>query len=145
MVSALSSRRTRASWWSDDSFAIVEKMNKEIIPHYYKAKLAADETLTVLGEERRKKDKDFQYIDFRPGGLSDEPATGKISLGKTAAKGMVTRGDVAEVGVKLLERDDTSGWFDLLSGNESVDEAINRVVKEGVNSIEGEDISTMTA
>lgn len=121
-------------------------MNKQIMPAYYGAKLAADECLTVLGEKRvRDGDKGFQYIDLRPGGLSDEGATGKVQLGKTKAKGMVSRADVADVGVRLLEREDTRGWFDLLGGEEEIGEAVERVVKEGVNSMEGEDVEKMNA
>ena len=72
------------------------------MPHYYKAKLAADEALTVLGEERRVKDKGFHYIILRPGGLSDEKETGKVAFGKTGARGMVSRGDVADVAARLV-------------------------------------------
>jgi hypothetical protein len=68
------------------------KVNEEIMPTYYKAKLAADETLTVLGEE-----KGFQYIILRPGQLIDDKETGKVVMGQTPARGSVTRGDVAEV------------------------------------------------
>lgn len=109
------------------------------MPHYYKAKLAADEVLTVLGEEK----KGFGYIILRPGGLTDEPETGKISLGKTKARGMVTRGDVADVAARLLEKDGVKGWFDMLNGEEETGTAIDRVLKEKVDSMEGEDLGTM--
>lgn len=141
LVSALSSRRNRAPWWDDDSYALVQKMNTEIMPAYYKAKLAADETLTVLGEER----KGFGYIILRPGGLSDEKETGRVQLGKTKARGMVSRGDVAEVAARLLEKDGVRGWFDLLGGEEETGAAIERVLKEGINSMEGEDLEVMKA
>lgn len=141
-MSALSIRRNRASWFDDESWALVCKINNEVMPHYYKAKLAADEVLTVLGEERRAKD-GFQYIDLRPGGLTDEKETGKVSLGKTTARGFVTRGDVAEVAANLLEVEGAYGWIDLLGGDEGVGKAVERVVKEKVNAIEGEDIEVM--
>ena len=114
-------------------------MNTEVIPHYYKAKLAADEVLTVLGEEK----KGFGYIVLRPGGLTDEPEIGKVSIGKTKAWGMVTRGDVADVAGRLLEKDGVKGWFDMLNGEEETGAAIDRVLKEKVNSMEGEDLETM--
>ncbi|TVY67499.1 UPF0659 protein, partial [Lachnellula suecica] len=79
LVSALSERRARASWWNDEDYALVQKMNTEIMPAYYKAKLAADETLTVLARERGG----FGYIVLRPGGLSDKKEMGKVQLGKT--------------------------------------------------------------
>jgi nucleoside-diphosphate-sugar epimerase len=115
------------------------------MPHYYKAKLAADEALTVLGEERKAKDKSFHYIILRPGGLTDEKETGKVTLGKTGARGMVSRGDVADVAARLLAAEGANGWFDLLGGEEDTAEAVERVVKEGVNTIEGEDIAVMKA
>jgi hypothetical protein len=120
----------------------VQKINTEIMPHYYKAKLAADEVLTVLGEERRAKD-GFAFIDLRPGGLTDEKETGKVQLGKTAARGMVTRGDVADIAARLLEIEGANGWFDLLGGEEDAQTAVERVVREGVNSFEGEDLAVL--
>jgi len=139
LVSALSSRRGKAPWWDEENFKLAWRFNEEIAPAYYKAKLAADETLTVLGEEK----KGFEYIILRPGMLIDEREAGKVSLGKTKARGSVTRGDVAEVAVRLLEKEGVRGWFDLLGGEEDVGAAVERVVKEGVNSVEGEDLEVM--
>lgn len=62
MVSAICIRRHKASWWSEDDWVQVDRMNREVFPAYYKAKLAADELLTVLGER-----KGLQYIILRPG------------------------------------------------------------------------------
>lgn len=112
------------------------------MPTYYKAKLAADEVLTVLGAEK----KDFGYIILRPGGLSDDPETGKIVMGKTPAQGKVSRADVAEVGARLLEKENVRGWFDLLGGEAEVGGEIDRVVAEarkGIDSMEGEDLEVM--
>ena len=145
LVSALSVRRGRASWFDDDSYALMQRVNTDIMPTYYKAKLAADETLTVLGEERVKKhgkDK-FAYIILRPGALTDDEETGLVDFGKTPARGKVTRGDVADVAARLLEIEGACGWFDLLGGKEPVAEAVSRVIREGINAMEGEDISVM--
>ncbi|EHL01154.1 NAD(P)-binding Rossmann-fold containing protein [Glarea lozoyensis ATCC 20868] len=139
MVSALSSRRTRAPWWDDDSWNLVDKMNKEILATYYKAKLAADEVLTIEGGKR----KGFGWIDLRPGHLTDEPESGRVQIGKTVAKGGVSRADVAEVGARLLEKEGVSGWFDLLGGEKEVGEEVNRVLDAGEDSIEGEDLKVM--
>jgi len=145
LVSALSVRRGRPSWFDDESYALMQKINTEIMPGYFKAKLAADETLTVLGEERVKTDGKgkFSYIILRPGALTDDKETGLITLGKTPAKGSVTRADVADVAVRLLETEGACGWFDLLGGKEPTAEAVAKVVKEGINSMQGEDISVM--
>jgi hypothetical protein len=142
LVSALSVRRGRASWFDDDSYALMQKVNTEVMPAYYKAKLAADEALTVLGEERVKRDGKgkFSYIILRPGALTDGEETGLVSLGRTKARGSVSRADVAEVAARLLDTEGACGWFDLLGGEEKVAEAVERVVREGVNSMEGEDV-----
>ena len=139
LVSHIGSRRDRAAWWDDESWAIAKKFNEEIAPTYYKAKLAADEALTVLGEQK----KGFGYIILRPGSLTDDKEVGKISFGKTRGAGQVTRGDVAEVAVRLLEKEGARGWFDLLGGEEDTGAAVDRVLKEGFNSVEGEDIELM--
>jgi hypothetical protein len=139
LVSALSSRRNKAPWWDETSWSLVQKMNKEILPTYYVAKLAADEVLTVEGRKREG----FGWIILRPGQLSDDPETGKVQLGKTVAKGAVSRGDVAEVGARLLERDGVKGWFDLLGGEKEVGEEVDRVLNSGEDSIEGEDVKVM--
>jgi hypothetical protein len=109
LVSALSIRRSRAAWFSDSGFAEMQKINTEVMPTYYKAKLAADEALTVLGEERRKGKGDFQYIILRPGRLTDGEATGKVQLGRTDARGDVERADVADIGARLLEVEGANG------------------------------------
>ncbi len=141
LVSALSIRRNKASWFTDEGYKNMVRTNTEVLPTYYQAKLGADDVLTVLGSER----KDFGWIDFRPGALTDEKETGKVAFGRTAAQGSVTRGDVAEVAVRLLEEEGVKGWFDLLNGDEEIGEAIKRVLREGVDSREGEDLEVMRA
>lgn len=135
MISYLGSRRNRPSWWSDDEWASSQEVNTEVLPHYYAAKVEADEHLAALA---KKRDDGFQAISLRPGSLTDDAATGKVSLGRTIARGKVSRADVADVAGRLLERKDTRGWYDLLSGDEDVGEAVERVVKEKIDCIEGE-------
>lgn len=138
MVSAISIRRKKAGWWSEEDWQAVEWTNTQVMPAYYKAKLAADELLTVLGER-----KGFQYIILRPGGLTDAPATGRVALGKTKGYGQVTRADVADVAARLLEAPGAKGWFDLLEGEEDVGEAVERVVRDKVDCREGESLEEM--
>jgi len=111
-----------------------------VLPDYFAAKVEADECLTALA---KKREGDFQAIVFRPGSLTDGEPTGKVTLGRTKARGNVTRGDVADVAVRLLEREGVSAWLDLLEGEEKVDGAVERVVGEGVNCVEGEDVEGM--
>ncbi|KAI9810733.1 MAG: hypothetical protein M1827_006071 [Pycnora praestabilis] len=146
LVSYLGSRRNRAPWWGAEEWKDTEKVNKGALAHYYVAKLEADEYLTALAEQRKRDgDEGFQAILLRPGGLSDEDETGKISIGKTKARGTVTRGDVADVAARLLARDDARGWFDLLGGEEDAKEGVERVVKERFDCIEGEDVEKIYA
>jgi hypothetical protein len=117
------------------------------MPDYCKAKLAADEALTVLGEERVKRDgKDkFSYIILRPGTLTDEKETGLVNLGKTPAQGSVTRADVGDIGARLLEVGGVNGWIDLINGQDPAQQAVERVAREGIDTKEGEDIGVMKA
>lgn len=117
------------------------------MPDYVKAKLAADEVLTVLGEERVEKDgKDkFTYIILRPGTLSDGNETGLVELGKTPARATVTRADVADISARLLEIGGVNGWIDLVNGKEPAQQAVERVAREGIDAREGEDTGIMKA
>ena len=143
MVSYIGSRRNRAPWFTDEDWASMQKVNNEVLVDYAKAKVEADECLFALAKHRRDGgggggDSAFQDIVLRPGTLTDDKAGGKIALGHTRARGEVSRADVAEVAVKLLETD-LRGYFDLLSGEENVDEAIARVTKDKVDAFDGED------
>jgi hypothetical protein len=138
MVSYLSSRRTKPAWWSDDAWAAAENVNLRILPHYYRAKLAADEVLYTVSKERGS---GFVGINLRPGTLTLEPA-GKVELGKTkGSAGTVSREGVAKVADLLLASEGIRNtWLDLLDGEEDMEKAVERVVKEGVNAAEGEEI-----
>ncbi|KFY41095.1 hypothetical protein V494_03200, partial [Pseudogymnoascus sp. VKM F-4513 (FW-928)] len=110
---------------------------------YSAAKLEADEVLTVVGEERRKKDAGFNYIILRPGTLTDDAAKGKVTFGRTEGPGKVPRGDVAAAAAEVLGAEGANGWYDLLEGEGELKAEVQRVVKEGVDSVEGEDIEEM--
>ena len=111
-----------------------------MLKNYYPAKLAADECLSALS---RKRGKGFAGISLRPGSLTDEEGEGEVVLGKIGARGGVRRGDVARVAVGLLEREVGSCWLDLLEGRESVEGAVGRCAREGVDCVEGEDLEGM--
>lgn len=138
LVSYNGSRRAAAPWWPgsewDDYHSAV---NNGVLATYYKAKIAADEALY----ETSKKSDTLAGICLRPGTLSSEPA-GKVSLGKNEhVKGNIPRESVAKVADALLAADGVkNSWIDLLSGDEDVQQAVDRVVREGVNSAEGEAI-----
>ena len=83
MVSYIASRRGYPSWWTADDRAAADKVNNEILPHYYKAKVDADEHLAALAHKRGA---GFQDINLRPGTLSDDEGTGKVSMGESLHK-----------------------------------------------------------
>ncbi|RAK71217.1 uncharacterized protein BO72DRAFT_392558 [Aspergillus fijiensis CBS 313.89] len=149
LVSWIGSRRNPPSWLSNDDWAGLQNVFHNVLPAYAKAKLEADEYMTALAAQRKKlvaagAAQPLQAINLRPGTLTDTPATRKVDLGKTR-KGVdnVTREDVAIVADLLLARDDTDGWYDLLNGEEGVEEAVERVASEKVDAVEGEDVEGM--
>ncbi|RCG27328.1 SDR family NAD(P)-dependent oxidoreductase [Sphaerisporangium album] len=71
--------------------------------------------------------RDLEWTILRPGGLTDAPGTGRVSLaeGGTLRGGMVTRDDVAAVVAGLLDTPGTSGrTLDLVQGEVPVEEAV---------------------
>ncbi len=82
---------------------------------YYDAKSKADKYLEESG---------LDYTIIRPGRLTDDPGTGKVSL-EGGDSGSVTRDDVALVLAESLRADNTIGKaFDLLEGETPVAEAL---------------------
>ncbi|MCJ1439182.1 hypothetical protein MMC27_008573 [Xylographa pallens] len=140
MISYIGSRRQRAPWWTDEDWASCQHVNTEVLPHYFAAKVEADECLTALAGGRGR---DFAAIILRPGNLTDDDATGKVTLGKTRSSGKVSRADVADVAVRLLEKEGVHGWLDLLEGRDGVEEAVEMVVTGKVDCVEGEDVEAM--
>lgn len=140
MVSYNGSRRNQPPWWNAEQWASAQKINSETLKHYYAAKLDADECLTALAKQRGD---GFAAVVLRPGYLTDEEATGRVSLGKGAAKGQVRRADVAAVAAELLGNDGANGWYDLLEGDEDISAAVERVVRDKVDCVEGEDVDEM--
>ncbi|KAJ9197677.1 hypothetical protein DTO164E3_5531 [Paecilomyces variotii] len=143
LISHLGSRRNKARWMSDEDWAHIVHLDTQALPTYARAKLEADEYFTALAAKRKKEGGHFQAINLRPGLLDDNKATGKVQLGHTRAVGTVSREDVAIVADRLLARVDTEGWIDLMEGDEPVDEAIERVVREKIDAVEGEDVEAM--
>ena len=90
--------------WSDD------------MKPYYEAKADADKFVAESG---------LDYTIVRPGGLTDDPGTGTVSVGEDLPGGRVTRDDVALVIAEVLRADNTIGKaFDLVGGETPVAEAI---------------------
>ena len=87
----------------DDTFSI-----------YLRAKGEADAELVASG---------LEYTIVRPGGLTDDPGTGRVQL--DAGRGDVTRDDVAAVLAAVIHEPDTIGrTFELIGGDTPIDEAL---------------------
>lgn len=93
----------------------------EVFKAYLKAKAEADEALRNSG---------LDYTIVKPGRLTDEAGTGKVTAGQDLESGEIPREDVAAVLAEVLETPETAGLqFDLLSGSIPVEEAIERLVR----------------
>ena len=143
-ISYIASRKAYPKWWNKEDIQAADKVNQEILPDYFKAKVEADEHLAAMAHKRRQSDAAFQDINLRPGTLTDDPA-GKIALGPIPSRGKVSRATVAEVAAALLSRQDTHGWYDLLDGDQNIEEAIDALVREKFDGIEGEDLDRIYA
>ena len=83
---------------------------------YYEAKTEADERVAAGG---------LDHTIVRPGGLTDDAGTGRVSVGDDLGSGSVSRDDVAATLAAVLATDSTIGVaFDLLEGDTPVDEAV---------------------
>lgn len=86
---------------------------------YVEAKRDADAAL---------RDSDLDWTIIRPGALTDDPATGRVTLGDPP-RGDVPRADVAAVLAAVLDDERTVGQqWDLVGGDSGVTEAIDRCV-----------------
>lgn len=96
-----------------------ERWTDEMRP-YYEAKAEADK---IVSESR------LDYTIVRPGGLTDQPGTGKVRIAEQLETGgSVSRDDVAAVIAEVLVADNTIGTsFDLLGGETPIPEAVRSV------------------
>jgi uncharacterized protein YbjT (DUF2867 family) len=87
----------------------------DVFQVYLRAKKAADEDLMA---------RDLDWTVVRPGRLTDDPAGGRVQVGRLS-RGEVTRADVAAVLAEVLTTDATIGQaFDLLAGHQTIEAAL---------------------
>lgn len=83
---------------------------------YLEAKAEADRALVESG---------LDFTIVRPGGLTDEPGTGRVTIGERLDYGQVTRDDVAAVLLAALDAPNAIGkTFVLLNGDSAIDDAV---------------------
>lgn len=95
-----------------------ENWNEKIKP-YYVAKHYADKALEAS---------ELNYTIVRPGGLLNEPGTGKVQAGENLERGSIPREDVAQtVFTALTEENTFKRGFDLTSGEQSISDALKNL------------------
>jgi uncharacterized protein YbjT (DUF2867 family) len=83
---------------------------------YLRAKAAAEADLRT---------RDLDWTILRPGGLTNDPGTGRVRLAPSTGRGSVPRDDVAAVLLALLDAPTTVGMtIELISGDSSVGDAV---------------------
>ncbi len=83
---------------------------------YLQAKFEADEAVRASG---------LDYTVVRPGGLTDDPGTGLVTIAEDTGRGKIPRADVAAVFVACLDTPSTIGQsFDLISGTTPIADAL---------------------
>ncbi len=77
---------------------------------------------------------DLDWTIIRPGRLTDDAPTGRVSLGPDVARGEITRADVAGVLAEVLHTDDSIGaqWI-AVGGPTPVAEAVARASAQSVS------------
>jgi uncharacterized protein YbjT (DUF2867 family) len=84
---------------------------------YLKAKWAAEQDLRA---------RDLDWTILRPGGLTDDPGTGKVQLADKTGNGRISRDDVALVLAGLCDTPASIGrTLELIAGETPVSEALN--------------------
>lgn len=88
----------------------------EVFTAYLRAKLAAEEDLLAR--------RDLAVTVLRPGGLTDEPGSGRVTLARHVNRGSIPRDDVAAVLVALLDGGRDGVVAELVSGPTPITEAV---------------------
>jgi len=110
MVSAIGSDR-----WLTDHPEFLDQLGA-----YYPAKFYADEWLINSG---------LHYTILRPGALTDDPETGKISTGNHLDPSPISRSDVAEVIVAMVEDSSKKDKaFDFVGGQDLISNALAKEI-----------------
>lgn len=95
-----------------------ENWNEAIKP-YYVAKHYADRALLQS---------ELNYTIIRPGGLVNEPGTGKVTAAEELERGSIAREDVARTILASLTEENTyKRSFDLISGDTAIAEALRKI------------------
>ncbi|EDR04922.1 uncharacterized protein LACBIDRAFT_191198 [Laccaria bicolor S238N-H82] len=109
--------------FNEDDIARSKRI-RAVIPAYMHWKYEADKNLV-------KRDA-FKWTIVRPGGLMNNPGTGKADIGRTHLEKTISRDDVAKVLALLVDREDAAGLaIDVVGGDNPIEEALNAFIEKG--------------
>ncbi|MGY1848931.1 MULTISPECIES: NAD(P)H-binding protein [unclassified Blastococcus] len=91
----------------------------EVFAAYLRAKLAAEQNLLARPA--------LAVTVLRPGGLTDDPGTGRVTLDRHVERGEIPRDDVAAVLLAFLDSPRDGAVVELVSGTTPVAEAVASV------------------
>ncbi|SHH27261.1 NAD(P)H-binding [Jatrophihabitans endophyticus] len=90
--------------------------SEDVYQVYKRAKSEADAAVRAS---------DLDWTIVRPGGLTDDPATGRVRVAETVERAKIPRDDVAAVVLACLEEPATVGrQFELVAGDTPIGEAL---------------------
>jgi uncharacterized protein YbjT (DUF2867 family) len=93
----------------------------DVFQVYLRAKGVADEAI--------RSREALQWTVVRPGSLTDEAGTGRVTIAESTDRGSIPRADVAAVLVAVLDEPGTAGRsFDLVSGDTAITDAVGALV-----------------
>ena len=94
---------------------------------YLKAKAAAEDDL---------RGRDFDWTILRPGRLTDDEPTGRVTLAESVAPGEVTRADVAAVLLALIDEPGSAGaTLELVGGTTPIPDAVQSAIGPSTRSV----------
>ena len=91
----------------------------EVFVAYLRAKLAAEQDLLARPA--------LNTIVVRPGGLTDDPGTGRVTLARRVDRGSVPRDDVAAVLLAFLDAPRDGVVVELIGGTTPIEQAVTAV------------------
>jgi nucleoside-diphosphate-sugar epimerase len=109
-----------SSFGAESVRGVPPKPDDEVFTVYLRAKLEAEDDLRA---------RPLAWTVLRPGGLTDDPGTGRVTLAPSVERGQVPRADVAAVVLALLDEPRSAGLvLELVGGEVPVREAVQAAV-----------------
>jgi nucleoside-diphosphate-sugar epimerase len=99
----------------EDLVAPESASDEDVFALYLKAKGAADAAVA---------ERDLDWVVVRPGGLTDDPGTGRVLLAPSVPRGSVSRDDVAAVLLAMADAPLRAVSVELVAGETPIDEAV---------------------